>query len=899
MRSLWPMVLAVLCLSFARSTISAESPWQFYPEGELDYTLLRAGRVYLQLGTHAWGPGWAYFGFSRGATQSARARREYTATATVRGTEQKVRMAHAAEQAGPNSVLMTYELTAPQGAELTQIVVRFDPGGAFEGGKCVAVLPDGSREEVALPFRRGSIGQSVEKLMLVDGGGMTTTIALEPAQPVSMDGEGRLQLAGASLSARKPRRTMLTVTFPEPVRFYARQEDSVQRDETANWFPYPVGPAGVPVDLSFLNKDAEGNYVPAGGHGFLTVDGDRFVFEDGTPARFWGLNVTAGAALGSPERAEQIAERLARLGCNVVRLHHLDSWANPIIDYDHPDGTTQHLSPEGMRALDKTIYELKRHGIYVVLDPWVQRCFKEADGVADYGKLGRRGNFNLHPHIYFDERMQELIRKQWQQFWTHTNEFTGTAYRDEPAVILTEVINEGLLTGLSGVTRPYYRQELLAIYRRWAQRNNGLPAGEAKLFEQNYGRNNISFMMHLHRRFYLESHNFFRSIGVRIPINATNWAHWTWVLTAQTDLDFMDAHHYYGGNRIGPGHGLGGLWLNHAPGLPGGPFGKIAAFAICSKPVTSSECGNNPPKTYRAAYQLGLAAVAAFQGWDGITGYAFSQSGRPRDTLGAFEWETDPASLASVATGALLFRRGDVQPGRRTVALRIPQDDVYELRYQNGGARQFWNTAGFNAAIEQHRVVVVPPGSVEPALDVVQTMTPDEAFEYEPAGTELISDTGEIRRDWQDGVGTIDTARTQVAYGKLGETGRTCRTAECSFSIATPFAVVAVQSLTQAPLHESEHLLVTAVARVQNTGMAFNLARNSIVSKGGPPVIAEPVVGLIQVRTAHNTLVMHPLRADGTRGRAVPLAVREGLASIELTPDRRTIFYEVVAGEEH
>ncbi len=63
-----------------------------------------------------------------------------------------------------------------------------------------------------------------------------------------------------------------------------------------------------------------------------------------------------------------------------------------------------------------------------------------------------------------------------------------------------------------------------------------------------------------------------------------------------------------------------------------------------------------------------LAAVAALQGWDSVTGYACSQSGRPRGKLSAFEWESDPATTASVAVGALLFRRGDVEPARRTVA---------------------------------------------------------------------------------------------------------------------------------------------------------------------------------------------------------------------------------------
>jgi len=885
----------LLCL-LNGTTMAAEPQWRLYPEGGLRYTLLRNGQVYLNLEVVSWGPNWKWFSFGRGTEQAADGRRSFASNTAIGGTNINIHVAHSAAQTADNRIALDYELSAPQPAELTQIVVSVAARhAAFSGGKCLAVSPSGERNEVPLPFGRGSVGESVESLIFVDRAGNRSTLKIEPPRPVSMDGDGRIQLVGSSIGSGEPRRTRIILVLPSAATFYPDREQTLQRTDTSDWFPYPVGPEGVPIDLSFLNKDEAGSYVPAGSHGFLKVDGDRFVFEDGTPARFWGLNITAGAALGPPERAEQLAERLARLGCNIARLHHLDSWANPIIDYDHADGTTQHLSPEGMRALDKTVYELKRHGIHVVLDPWVQRCFKEADGVADYGNVGRRGNFNLHPYVYFDPRMQELVRKQWEQVWTHVNEFTGLAYKDDPAVVMTEIINEGLLTGLSGVKAPYYRRQILERYSRWAECNDGAPADGADIFNVNYGENNLHFFTDVHRTFYGHAHKFFRRLGLRIPINATNWAHFTWVMAAQTDLDFMDSHHYYGGDQIGPGHGLGGLWLSHPPGLPGAPFGKIAGFAVAGKPVASSECGNNPPKTYRAAYQIGLAAVAAFQGWDSITGYAYSQSDSPRDTLSAFEWETDPASIAAVAVGALLFRRGDVSPARQTVIMEIPGDELWTLRWQDGGARQYWNTAGFNCAIEQHKVLVALPGQPLDDLRAIHVLTPEWLFQYEPPNTELASDTGELWRDWKLGVGTIDTARTQAAYGMLGKPGRQWRTRHCTFDISTPFALAALSSLTDDPIADSNRMLLTAVARAENTGTAANLAGNALVERGGPPVIAEPVVGNIRLRTSRHALVMHPVQADGTRGLAVELPIRDGVATIELKPSFRTIFYEVEA----
>ena len=875
---------------------------QVYPTGPAAYGVLRDGRTVLTVHVACWGPGWKWFGFG-GEAKVYKERREVEAKATIGGTDRRIVLRHAAQQAGRDRVEMSFQFQVAKDAELTQICLAVRPDGQrYGGGASAAYGPDGEATPVKVPVGRGSLGGTFKRLVFGARDKQETAIAIHPARPVSSEGggsggEARIQLVPARIEANGWLKTTITLTLPEPTLFYPRAEDSYQRDDTSAWFPCDVARHGPPIDLSFLNTDAKGDTVAAGAHGFLTVKGDELVFEDGTPVRLWGLNVTAGAALGSPERAEQIAERLARLGCNVVRLHHLDSWANPIVDYDHADGTTQHLSEEGIKALDATVAALKAHGIHVVLDPWVQRCFKPADGVADYGSLGKRGNFNLHPYVYFDPRMRELIMKQLRQLWTHVNPRTGLAYKDDPACVLTECINEGLMQrGGNHVKAEPYRQRFLQLYQQWAKAQGANADIGDRIVTQNYGKDNLRFYVHVHRDFYRGMHKHFRDVGLRIPVNATNWALWTWEILPQADLDFMDAHHYYGGDQIGPGSGLGGLWVEHPPDLPGQPFGKMGRMAVAGKPLTVSECGNNPPKTYRAAYPIGLAAVAALQGWDSVTGYAFSQGGRPSGKLGAFEWESDPVTLAATAIGSLIVRRGDVRRAKQTVAFTIPEDYLWELHWQDGGRREFSNTRGFNVMVETHKVAVVLGGKdikgrPERVLD------PQQAFDYQHPGTELRSDTGELWRDWRRGVATIDTPRTQAALGKLGESGRPWRTADCTFTITTPFAVVALSSLTDEPLAQSRRLLLVALARAQNTGMAFDLPRTRVVEQGTAPVICEPVVGAVAFKTAHEALTMHALAADGTR-KPVPLTVQGGVATATLEAAHRTLYYEIIAPQE-
>ena len=96
----------------------------------------------------------------------------------------------------------------------------------------------------------------------------------------------------------------------------------------SRFIPYPFFHDDVPVDISFVFEAEK----PAGKHGFLKVDGEVMRFEDGTLARFWGVNINGGANFPDRDYAKKFATRLAQAGCNLVRLHQLDAeWGTPNI----------------------------------------------------------------------------------------------------------------------------------------------------------------------------------------------------------------------------------------------------------------------------------------------------------------------------------------------------------------------------------------------------------------------------------------------------------------------------------------------------------------------------------------------------------------------------------------
>nr|HPN85123.1 hypothetical protein [Victivallales bacterium] len=123
--------------------------------------------------------------------------------------------------------------------------------------------------------------------------------------------------------------------------------------------PFTLPWDDAPIDISFVFAAEK----PAGKHGFLRVEKEKMIFEDGTPGRFWGTNFNGAANFPPHEDSEIVAKRLAKFGVNLVRFHQLDSdWSTPNI-FQFRRGpridNTRSLDPESMEKLDYLIHCLK------------------------------------------------------------------------------------------------------------------------------------------------------------------------------------------------------------------------------------------------------------------------------------------------------------------------------------------------------------------------------------------------------------------------------------------------------------------------------------------------------------------------------------------------------------
>jgi hypothetical protein len=888
------MLLSVLAFtSFVRAD---DKPWRLIHAGGYAFEIYKGEQLAATVSPTHWGPEWKWYEFPKGITINPDGSQFLTSTVKVPGTDVDVTLDYKLDLA-ETSAKWTYEFNAGMATAVVGSVLEVKPdANFFAGGKVNFINDTGATDTRDWPLGTTDTVGPYSKAEFVAATGETFTIEFAPMAMVAGQGEGvRLFMAKDDLQVglNGPRTFTLTgsgASAFKPKADAAPAGNSMSND-ISNWFAYPVDKFGPPVDLSFLNKDEAGNYVPAGSKGFLSVNQDQFAFPDGTRARFWGLNVTAAAVTESRARNKQIAERLSKMGVNMVRIHHLDSWHKSIIDDANKDGTTQNLRKETLDTIDSFVQDLSARGIYVKPDPWVQRFFKEKDNVASWQKFSQRLNHHLHPYVFFDPRMQELIFKQVDGVLEYQGPFSKKSMYDNPAIALFQPANEAFMMRGSGqVEHEPYASNFRKLFEEW-QRSKGLAVGGDPI-GVNYLPDHQKFYVDLMRKFYGDFAKKYRQDGMKIPIGSSNWMNWTWEFRSQLAGDFMDAHHYYGGDRIGPGGELGRLWTLDAPGRTYGPFGPIAASRATGKPFIVSETGDNPPKTFRAAFPIGLAAVASLQDWDGIIGYAYSQYPHPRGQLDPFEWESDPVLTATWMAGALIYRRQDVRPAGEVFTMHLTGEEQYALHWEAENKKMYFNSPQFNQLLETSRVNVWTEDDGPIPAGGGTVLTADQSRSFMPKNP-IISDTGELTRDFQQGWGSTSTDRTAAAYGMIG--GQTINTSGATFNIQTPFAVAVLSSLTDSAIGESDRMLLVTAARAQNTGRVVDLATRQVTSEGKGPVICEPVVGSISIRTNRPSLSLVAINADGTKQAARRFESVNGVVTLQLEASAKTLFYEVVA----
>ena len=307
----------------------------------------------------------------------------------------------------------------------------------------------------------------------------------------------------------------------------------------------------LPIDISFVFDEEK----PAGKHGFLKTKGREFVFEDGTPAKFWGSNFNSGSCFPPKDHAPKLARRLAMLGLNIVRFHQMDSeWARPsLFQFDKGPllNNTQTLDSRSLDLLDYFIYCLKQEGVYVYLDLLTYRRFREGDGIENAGLMPDAGK----PYCLFDRKMIELQKKFNRDLLTHFNPYTKLEYKDDPCIVLSEIVNETSYYYFDygwPVELEPYRHNLCEIYRKWAAENGLEQKKDEELKFSEPDDDLHSFFIAMEKKYAKEMIDDLRDIGVKYPLTGNNQSIRMASALSQADCDFVDNHEYmWLGTQVG------------------------------------------------------------------------------------------------------------------------------------------------------------------------------------------------------------------------------------------------------------------------------------------------------------------------------------------------------------
>jgi len=647
----------------------------------------------------------------------------------------------------------------------------------------------------------------------------------------------------------------------------------------------------VPVDISFV-FDSE---KPAGRHGFLTAKGDRMVFEDGAEGRFWGTCFNSGACFPPHEYSEMVARRLAKFGVNMVRFHQMDAeWASPNLfsfNRAEPQLDTRHLDPRSMERLDYLIHCLKAQGIYIYLDLLTYRQFLPGDHVDAAGQLPQAAK----PYCCFDPRLIELQKEFSAAMWTHVNQYTGLAYKDDPAIAMCEVVNEADFFANKATLEPY-RSRLEKQYRQWAaSQGQRLPSGPVDFAKPDGPM--ARFFVQVMQDYYREMIAHMRGLGVRVPVTGTNWSVTLGVTAAQSACDFSDSHTYW---NFPTWESPKGTHCRPMVGAYENTLAWLSLMRLPGKPFFVSEWDHAWADPYRAESPLVYAAAASFQGWTGATIHTYRYSTwDPQDSIGGgastingipyrnhFDSFNDPAKFGLFCHAALLFRRGDVRRAKETVGVKVGDESGQWL------LTRAHEVPALKGLPEKHGAGVVLPDSDAPGGKTCDGST---VMVKEQDGA-VGSDTGELWRSWNKKYGWIDTPRTKAAYGFLKAAGQ-IRLKGLELRVTTDFAAVAISSLTEEAISESASLLLSAVGRCDNTGARYDKAGTHQLDYGHAPVLIEPIEATTKLTTSRPNLKVWVVSDKGEAVIRLPAEYRDGVLTFAIGPqpwcNSSTMYYLV------
>lgn len=844
------------------------------------------------------------------------------------------------ERAGRDALSVKARGTANERAWMTGPTWNLPTGGFFEGGRLTVVDADGKSTDYDLPLVRTNLEQPVKSMTLTTRDGTRFALAHSAPMSVATDAGGNLQISlwPRGLKAGEPVESAVVMRFPGEVRFTAEN----QLVDTSGWFPYagrqdfsPGSPIGMREWLD----------APAGKHGFVQEKGAQFVFEDGTPVKFWGTNISYALPATPPEDAERWADKYAKYGVNLVRFHKFTGhrrW-NGFMD---PENPLEFDEPRA-RLFDNFHAELRERGIYVGWSPIFAIQFHEKfrDRLVAYDeivenrpKLGGMFGNSLYPLSTFATDVQDLYIEIIVRWLNRRNTVTGLRYAEDPALAYVECQNEAdvfFYVGNIVDALPTYKKLFQGYFCDWLKERYPDDAALRKAWGdelregESLAQRNISpfqrydgsavasprtadsytFLYVFQVGFYERFAAAVRETGYKGALVSSCWRGGDtygqlYNIASDREVGFIDRHNYFSGAE------------RPMVSAPGSALVGAGGEQVTDRPFALSEWAGPHQWATECPPVIGFIGLG-LQGWDMSAQFASSWSGIRTDNRGGVNVNCDLFyNLGQYPFIARALHAG-IREGAPICTRRVSTDGLRAGKV--GIDPPVANATGRLASVYGVPETVLGAGRVAieytdaPAEPAVLLGDLDGCIDAEKRV--IRANNGQIVWDYSGrGFFTLDTpsAAAVIGFGGGGEH----RFGDVTVAYENEFAnVYVVPRRPGRTLADADELLVMTIARTADRGDVFERTQMRILERGPvpewqqknakdyeamlrepPTLIIEPVRASLTFANRRPAEVL-PLDHDGRlRADAAPIAVTGGHAGYTVPLDGKqlaTMYYLV------
>lgn len=426
--------------------------------------------------------------------------------------------------------------------------------------------------------------------------------------------------------------------------------------------------------------------APAGKYGFAYADNGVVRFRGNRQEfRGYGVNLCFGANYPDRNTADKMAEDIAGIGYNVVRIHHFD---NRLADANSPDGTE--LNAEELDKLDYLIAKLKERGIYIIIDLKVSRKFKR--GVIPE----MPGGGNNKAIILLSDTALQNFRKFSENWLTHVNPYTGLALKDEPALLSIGYINELFLSNPSRFRDKSVKKLFNKRFAQWCEANGH------QVTKKNRRRLELAYLNVITAKFYRETYRWLKDLGVKSMLAGESTLSSFAQAVPEGQYDMIDLHTYVGHPSF-----RGGWFKLPAKFMPRSMihyYGHNAVVRALQRPagavlgVGEWDCVNPNPASPEGGFII--PAYGALHGWNMMSRFAYSHSLPDLNSgdakINLFDICRDPLRRLSERAGVMFFLRGDVTESDLELPLVMRRDflnyEFVEKTIDQFGYKEDWNS---------------------------------------------------------------------------------------------------------------------------------------------------------------------------------------------------------------